>query len=329
MSAGGPRQHTGASTARQHPRASTARQGLMVIAFGGPHKSEDVRPFLRHVLTGRPIPEERFESVVHHYEVLGGRSPITEHTERQAEGLRELLLRRGHSFDVRIGMRHWTPWLKDTLAGFAEAGFSEVLGLIMAAQETEASLARYQAAVEAARSELPHAPRVRYVTGWGLSEALIEAQACQLARALARVPSEARKQLRVLFSAHSIPAPMASGSPYVAQLEETARRVAEKLDLSDYRLVYQSRSGNPRDPWLAPDVLDALDEEAERGTRDVVIAPIGFVCDHVEVLYDLDIEAERKARALGLRLTRAATLGAHPSFITALADAVIAELGRP
>lgn len=311
----------------------SGQKALLVIAFGGPHKSEDIRPFLRHVLMGRPVPEERFESVVHHYEVLGGRSPITEHTEAQARNLSDALARRGHAFDVRVGMRHWTPWLKDALAGFAQAGFDEVLGVIMAAQETEASLARYQQAIEAARAELrtelsKEAPRVRYVTGWGLSEALIEAQACQLARALSSIPLAQRSQARVLFSAHSIPTPMASESPYVAQLEETARRVAEKVGITEYRQVYQSRSGNPRDPWLTPDVLDALDEEAARGSRELVVAPIGFVCDHVEVLYDLDIEAQQKAQALGLRLTRAATLGAHPAFITALADAVIAEAER-
>jgi ferrochelatase len=314
------------------PSAERARKALLVIAFGGPHKSEDIRPFLRHVLLGRPVSEERFESVVHHYEVLGGRSPITEHTEAQARGLSATLAQRGHAFDVRVGMRHWTPWLKDTLAAFADAGFSEVLGVIMAAQETEASLARYQQAIEAARAELRAeqcmAPRVRYVTGWGLSETLIEAQACQLARALSSIPLERRSQARVLFSAHSIPAPMASESPYVAQLEETARRVAEKVGVSDHRLVYQSRSGNPRDPWLTPDVLDALDEEAARGARELVVAPIGFVCDHVEVLYDLDIEAQQKAKALGIQLTRAATLGAHPAFLSALADAVIAEAER-
>jgi ferrochelatase len=301
---------------------------VLVIAFGGPHKSEDIRPFLRHVLAGRPVPEERFEAVVHHYEVLGGRSPITEHTERQARGLSELLEKRGYACDVRIGMRHWTPWLKDTLADFAQAGFDEVLGVIMAAQETEASLARYQAAVDAARAELGQAPRVRYVTGWGLSEALIDAQACQLARALASLTPAARAGARVLFSAHSIPSAMASESPYVRQLEETAQRVADKVGVGAHRLVYQSRSGSPREPWLTPDVLDALDEEAARGTRDVVIAPIGFVCDHVEVLYDLDIEALQRAEALGMRVTRAATLGAHPSFLAALADAVIAQLGE-
>jgi ferrochelatase len=305
--------------------SAPARRGVLVIAFGGPHKREDIRPFLRHVLSGRPVPEERFESVVHHYEVLGGRSPITEHTERQARALESALRERGHDCDVRVGMRHWTPWLKDTLAAFARDGHQEVLGLIMAAQETEASLSRYQQAIEAARQELGSAPRVRYVTGWGLSEALIEAQACQLARALATLSGEARQDVRVLFSAHSIPAPMAAESPYVAQLEETARRVAEKLALERYRLVYQSRSGNPRDPWLSPDVLDALREEAARGARDVVVAPIGFVCDHVEVLYDLDIEARQVASELGLNFVRAATLSAHPSFIRALADAVSAE----
>ena len=303
-----------------------ARRGVLVIAFGGPHKSEDIRPFLRHVLAGRPVPEERFESVVHHYEALGGRSPITEHTERQARALSAALSERGHDCDVRVGMRHWTPWIKETLAAFAQDGHEEVLGVIMAAQETEASLARYQEAVEAARRELGSAPRVRYVSGWGLSEALIEAQACQLARALAPLSAEARKDARVLFSAHSIPAPMAAESPYVQQLTETARRVAEKLALPSHRLVYQSRSGNPRDPWLTPDVVDALREEAAGGARDVLVAPIGFVCDHVEVLYDLDIEARKAAAELSLNFVRAATLSAHPAFMRALADAVIAEI---
>jgi protoporphyrin/coproporphyrin ferrochelatase len=131
----------------------------------------------------------------------------------------------------------------------------------------------------------------------------------------------------VLFTAHSIPSAMAAESPYVAQLEETARRVAEKAGVATHRLVYQSRSGNPRDPWLSPDVLDALDEEAAQGVQHVLLAPIGFVCDHVEVLFDLDIEAKQKADALGLCLYRAPTLGTHPAFIRALADSVVAALG--
>jgi len=276
---------------------------------------------------GRPVPEERFESVVHHYELLGGKSPITEHTLNQAQALSHELALRGHPFDVRVGMRHWTPWLKETLGAFQADGYEEVLGLIMAAQETEASVGRYKQAVEAARAELPGAPPVRYVQGWGLSETLIEAQACQLARTLAQVPIAQRGEVRVLFTAHSIPSSMAAESPYVAQLEDTARRVSEKAGISAQRLVYQSRSGNPRDPWLSPDVLDALDEEAAHGAKHVLLAPIGFVCDHVEVLFDLDVEAKQKAEALGIQLYRAPTLGTHTAFIRALADSVVAALG--
>jgi len=304
-------------------------RGLLIISFGGPHRSEDIRPFLRNVLAGRPVPEERFESVVHHYELLGGRSPITALTEGQARALGEVLARRGHPLSIRVGMRHWTPWLREALWAFREEGLTEVLGLIMAAQETEASTARYQQAVEQARAEIGEgAPTVRYVSGWGLSDGIIDAHACDVARALARVPLEARERAALLFTAHSIPTAMAAESPYVAQLEETARRVAEKVGRRDYRLVYQSRSGSPRDPWLEPDVLDALDEEAKRGVRDVVLAPVGFLCDHVEVLYDLDIEARRRAGELGIRLERAATVGSHPAFIGSLADAVQRALGE-
>ncbi|MDB4988321.1 MAG: Ferrochelatase [Myxococcaceae bacterium] len=297
--------------------------GVLVISFGGPHKSEDIRPFLRDVLAGRPVPEARFESVVQHYELLGGRSPITEHTERQASALALELAERGIRLPVRVGMRHWTPWLREALTAFMHEGVDEVVGVIMAAQETEASLARYQEAVERARSELGEgAPKVRYASGWGLSEGVIEANACNVARTLARVPLEARASTSLLFTAHSIPAPMAAASPYVAQLEDTARRVAEKVGFVAHRLVYQSRSGSPRDPWLEPDVCDALGEEAARGARDVLLAPIGFLCDHVEVLFDLDIEAKQRADELGLRLHRAATVSAHPAFIAELANAV-------
>ncbi|HEX5660686.1 MAG TPA: ferrochelatase, partial [Polyangiales bacterium] len=222
--------------------------------------------------------------------------------------------------------RHWTPWLREALQAFADDGVQDLVGVIMAAQETEASLARYQEAVERARG-IEGAPRVRYVTGWGLSEGVIEAHACNLARTYARLPIEARASASLLFTAHSIPVPMAKASPYVAQLEETARRAAEKIGITKHRLVYQSRSGSPRDPWLEPDILDALDEEKRAGASDVVVAPIGFLCDHVEVLYDLDIEAQQKARELGIRVHRVATPGAHPAFISALADAVERVLG--
>jgi protoporphyrin/coproporphyrin ferrochelatase len=304
--------------------------GLLVIAFGGPHKSEDIRPFLRNVLQGRPVPEERFESVVHHYELLGGSSPITAHTERQASLLEAELRARGHTLEVRVGMRHWSPWLKDALLGFRERGHREVFGLIMAAQETEASLGRYLEAVEKARAEVGEgAPTLKLVGGFGLDELVIEAHACHLAQALARMPLERREHSELFFTAHSIPRAMADGSPYVLQLEETARRVADKVGRTRYSLVYQSRSGNPRDRWLEPDVLDALSSAKERGARDVVALPIGFLCDHVEVLYDLDIEAKQRSDELGMAFHRASTLGTHPAFIRALANGVTAAIVGP
>jgi ferrochelatase len=298
-------------------------RGLLVIAFGGPHKSEDVRPFLRHVLAGRPVPEARFESVVHHYELLGGASPITRHTQDQARAIGAALEQRGIELETLVGMRHWTPWILEALLAFQERGVDSVLGLIMAAQETEASVARYMQAVDAARGQMGEkAPRVRYVRGWGLAEGVMEAHAEHLGQVLAGIPEARRAAASVLFSAHSIPTAMAAESPYVAQLEATAQRVAHKLGIASHRLIYQSRSGGPRDPWLEPDVLDVLAEEAQRGVKDVVVSPIGFLCDHVEVLYDLDIEAQQKASELGLTLHRVPTLGTHPAFIGALADAV-------
>lgn len=309
---------------------ATTPRGLLVIAFGGPHKSEDIRPFLRNVLAGRPVLEERFESVVHHYELLGGSSPITAHTERQASLLEAELRARGHALEVRVGMRHWSPWLKDALSAFREQGHREVFGLVMAAQETEASLGRYLAAVEQARSEIgSDAPTLRLVRGFGLAEEIIEAHVEHLARAMAQIPGERREQAALFFTAHSIPSAMAAGSPYVSQLEETARRVAEKVGRLEYTLVYQSRSGNPREPWLEPDVLDALTAAEQRGVRDVVALPIGFLCDHVEVLYDLDIEAKQHAERLGLGFQRASTLGTHPAFIRALANSVARSITGP
>jgi ferrochelatase len=155
---------------------------------------------------------------------------------------------------------------------------------------------------------------------------VIDAHVAELGRTLGALSPEARERASLLFSAHSIPASMAKDSPYVSQLEHCAKRVAHQLGIPSYRVIYQSRSGNPREPWLEPDVLDALDQEHARGVKDVVLAPIGFVCDHVEVLYDLDIEAKQKAEALGMHLHRSATLGAHPAFIRALADAVVRTL---
>ncbi len=306
-----------------------AADAVLLIAFGGPTCMEDVRPFLANVLRGRPAPPERVEAVVHHYEVIGGRSPLTEITLRQAEALRALLARDGTPLPVYVGMRNWHPYLQDTLAAMQGDGIRRAIGVILAAQQSEASWDRYQRNVADARDALAGAaPQVDFAPNWHAHPLFIEALAERAAAARAALPPARRAASRLVFTAHSIPVAMAAGAPYEAQLRAGASLVAERLDVADFTLSYQSRSGSPREPWLTPDIADTLRAEAARGTRDIVVVPIGFVCDHVEVLYDLDIEARQLAAALGIVLTRAAAVNDHPAFIRMLASVVGASRTR-
>ena len=301
---------------------------VLLIAFGGPTRMDDVRPFLANVLRGRPVPPERVESVVHHYELIGGRSPLNELTFRQAEALRVLLRAEGPALPVYVGMRNWHPFLSETLAEMHRAGIHRVLGFILSAQQNEAGWERYRQSVEEARAQVTNAPTVQYVSGWHAHPLFIEAVASQLADALQHVSAAQRGTLRVVFTAHSIPAAMAAASPYVSQLLEGAAGVAARVGVTDYVLAYQSRSGSPHEPWLEPDIGDLIRAEAARGTRTVVVVPIGFVCDHVEVLYDLDIEARAVAEPLGVTFIRAKTVNDHPAFIRMMADVIRSHVAR-
>ncbi|HEV8674948.1 MAG TPA: ferrochelatase [Methylomirabilota bacterium] len=300
---------------------------VLLIAFGGPEKPDDIRPFLAHVTRGRPTPPARLEEVARHYERIGGRSPLNEWTFRQADALRARLRASGVALPIYVGMRHWTPFLDQTLAAMAAGGVGEVLGIILSAHQTEASWARYQAHVVEARARLgPAAPAMRYTPEWHAEPGFIEATADRVAAALEAVPAPARPATPVVFTAHSVPVAMAEASPYVAQVAESARLVAGRLGLARWSVAYQSRSGRPEDPWLEPEVGDEVRRLAAAGARHVVAAPIGFVCDHVEVLYDLDVEVRAIAAACGLGFHRAGTVGDHPAFIGMLADRVRAAL---
>ncbi len=284
---------------------------VLLIAFGGPTRPEEIRPFLENVTRGRRIPPARLDEVVHHYELIGGRSPLNELTFRQAEALRREL----GATPVYVGMRNWEPYLADTLAQMALQGVRRAAGLILAPHANESSRERYMEAVDAGRAALgPRAPVVDYVGDWYAHPLFVDALAAQVEAALAAAPPGAR----VVFTAHSIPTP--GSERYVRELSETARAVAARLGGPAWEIAYQSRSGNPRDPWLEPDVNDTLERLAGDGTRAAVLAPIGFVCDHVEVLYDLDVEASATAARLGLGLVRAATVGDDPRFIRMLAQ---------
>ena len=296
---------------------------VLLIGFGGPTSRAEVRPFLDNVLRGRPVPPERIETVVQHYEIIGGRSPFNELTFRQARALKARLRAEGLALPVFVGMRVWTPYVHDTLQQMAAEGVRRAVGIIMAPHQTDASWGRYERAVSAARERMgAAAPEVEYVDEWHAHPLFIEAVSDNVGAALQQLPPERRTSAALVFTAHSVPTAMAAASPYVQQITEVARLVAERIGHLEWALAYQSRSGGPGEPWLEPDISEVVRQRARAGDRDVVVAPIGFVCDHVEVLYDLDIETRQVAQGLGLNFVRAATVNDHPVFIRMLADVV-------
>ena len=306
---------------------------MLVVAFGGPQGPDDIRPFLANVLRGRRVAPERIEEVAHHYELFGGVSPLTELTLRQAEGLRQELASRGVTLPVYVGMRNWQPYVRDTLERMSNDGVRRAIAFVAAAHRSYSGCLQYkeniaEAQVALAERRLPPV-QVTYVTDWHLHEGFIAANAAHVREALERLPPAARTGAEIVFTAHSIPVSMAERYPYERQVRETAAAVMRLLSRAEDPLVaFQSRSGRPEDPWLGPDVCDYLKDAKTRGVLGVVLCPIGFLCDHVEVLYDLDVEAAQVCRDIGLPMTRAAAVNDHPAFLDSMADAVMAVSGR-
>ncbi len=306
---------------------SASCDGVLIVGFGGPTRSDEVRPFLDNVLRGRPVPRERYEEVVHHYERLGGRSPYNDLTLRQADALRAALGSAGIKTPVAVGMRNWKPYLDSALAELTGAGVHRVFAFIMAAHRSEASWQRYQGAVANALAQLgTRAPEVEYNEPWHTHPRFIATAAARARESYARLSAAERERSRLVFTAHSIPVTMARESGYVEQIMETSRLVAANLGVGDWTLAFQSRSGSPREPWLEPDIAHTI-RMFGRGAVAVVM-PIGFLCDHVEVLYDLDIEAQQIAREAGVRMERAPTVSDHPEFIAMLAEIVSRHVRR-
>jgi len=296
---------------------------VLLIAFGGPEKMEDVRPFLTNVTRGRPVTPQRLEEVMRHYELFGGRSPLNEITFRQARALQTLLQEEGVQLSVYVGMRNWHPYLHEALAQMTTDGIAHALGFILSAQQSEAGWERYKEDVAAAREQVgARAPLIDYTPGWHDHPLFIEAVTDLARQAFVSIPNERRTQTPLVFTAHGVPVAM-SGTPiYVQQIEVGARLVAKQLGHARWSIAYQSRSGDPRTPWLEPDIGAVLPKLAAEGAREVVVVPIGFVCDHIEVLYDLDIAARKIAAAHGLTMIRAGTVNDHPIFIRMMADVV-------
>jgi ferrochelatase len=295
---------------------------VLLLAFGGPTRPEEIRPFLENVARGRNIPPERLQEVARHYEMMpGGRSPLRALTEAQARALSAALASRGLALPVFLGMRHWHPFIEETLAAMTAHGRRRALAIILSSLRTEASWDRYVTDVEEARARIRGAPQVTFAPAWNEHAGFIAAVVDRVRRALREVPAAERGQTPLVFTAHSVQVAMAERSSYVEEFTRASGRVVAKLGHARWRRAYQSRSG-ANELWLEPDVGDVLKEVAREGARHVVVVPIGFVVDHVEVLYDLDVEARAIARELGLAWHRAAAVNDHHAFVAALADLV-------
>lgn len=305
---------------------------VLVVAFGGPQGSDDVRPFLANVLRGRRVPPERVEAVAHHYDLFGGVSPLTAVTRRQVEGMRQRLVDRGIDVPVFLGMRNWHPFLSDTFREMSAAGIKRAIGVVCAAHRSYSSCTQYRQNVVDARRENADAGRadveVTYIGDWHAHHGFVAANVQHVREALTRLPESVRDRARLIFTAHSIPASMSGVVRYQQQLRETAALVAAHAGMSDWALVYQSRSGRPEDPWLGPDICDYLREAHAEGMAAAVLCPVGFLCDHIEVLYDLDHEAAAVAADIGLPMVRAAAVNDAPAFLDTMADAVEAVWRR-
>jgi protoporphyrin/coproporphyrin ferrochelatase len=305
---------------------------VLIVAFGGPQGMDDVRPFLANVLRGRRVRPERMEEVAQHYELFAGVSPITEITRRQADGLRVRLAAAGHPLPVHVGMRNWHPYLGDTLSEMHAAGARRAIGFIAAAQHSYSSCQQYRENVADARATLRRRGGsdvpVTYVGSWFNHPLFIETNAVHVRTARERLPEKVRPLARLVCTAHSVPMSMAERSRYREQLETSARLVAEATGMHDWVLVYQSRSGRPEDPWLEPDICDYLRQARASGLEAAVICPIGFVCDHIEVLYDLDREAAGICSEIGLPMARAAAANDDPLFLDMMADVVLQTVRR-
>jgi protoporphyrin/coproporphyrin ferrochelatase len=298
---------------------------LLIVSFGGPEQTEDVLPFLENVLRGRNVPRERMLEVAEHYYQFGGKSPLNDQVRELIAALEPELRRNGIDLPIYWGNRNWHPMLADAMQQMTADGVQNALALVLAAYSSYSSCRQYRENIESAREAVgENAPHVDKVRVFYNHPEFIAANAEQIRAAIERFAPAERDAVHLAFTAHSIPASMAGQCDYERQLTETCRLVCEELGVPGerWRLVYQSRSGRPQDPWLEPDVCDHLETLANSGVQGVVVAPIGFLSDHLEVLYDLDEEAAAKATELGLTMVRAASVGVHPRFVGMLRELV-------
>ena len=326
------------NTNPQWDSGKSAYDSILLVGFGGPTpgccRRHDPCPgeaycFVEGIVGDAPSNAARVKEVASHYIKLGGFSPFNELTFKQADALGTALRKRGVDSPIYVGMRNWTPYLYETIARMVEKGHCNVLAIILSAYRSKASWERYQNDVIAAVETVGTSTlSIRYLEDlWHLRPGFINAIAEGIRIACNGISESRFAKAALIFTAHAIPQVAARTSPYIEQFRQTASAVAEVLG-TDFDIAYQSAPDNPTVPWTAPDISDLIREKREVGVQDVIVSPIGFLCDHVEVLYDLDLEARTTAEACGMNFIRAGTVGEQPEFIDMLANLACEEFQR-
>jgi ferrochelatase len=292
--------------------------GVLVMAYGGPGSLDDVAPYLRDVRGGRETPPAMVAEIRERYEKIGGRSPILERTAAQAAALDALLNTNGRRFEVAVGMRHWHPYIRDVVRDLRARGVTRLVGVVMAPHYSRMSIGAYYQALAEAAGDLD----VRGIEQWHLLPGYIATLAERVREAWGRFPEDVRHRVPVIYTAHSLPERIRTwNDPYPAQLAETVTAVVGALGPHPHRFAYQS-AAMTKEPWLGPDAADVVDQCAQDDVPGVVIAPIGFVCEHVEILYDVDVELQARAAERGIRLERIRMVNDAPATMKGLADLV-------
>ncbi len=300
--------------------------GVLLMAYGAASSMDEIEPYLQDIRGGRPVGAELIEQVKERYRLMGGKSPLLEITKLQAAALEKTLNRDQPRFKVYIGMRHWHPYIKDTVAAMAADGIRKITALCLTPYYSKMSVGAYYQKLDEAVSALGGATgqtfQIRRIESWNDHPKLIETIAAKVTQALERFPSDIRKKVLLLFSAHSLPERiLAEKDPYPQELHETIELIMKKVGPYEWRFAYQSKGRTP-EPWLGPDAAAVIDELHAQGHRHLLMAPIGFISDHMETLYDVDIMYRKQCDAKGIRLERAESLNATTAFIETLADVV-------
>lgn len=297
------------------------RRAALILAYGTPETVERMRCYLSDIRGGRPMSDEFVEEFRHRYSLIGG-SPLTRLTYEQTKQTGQELQRRGQDIAVYVGMRHWSPWIKDAIGQMYLHGIEEAVAIVMAPHYSKMSIGKYWGKIDEAQKIHGTDIKFSFVDSWYRQPKFLQAVENHVRAGLEKFPADVRDRVKVVFTAHSLPARLIKmGDPYDDELKDNAKIVAERLGNIDWMFSYQS-AAETGEPWLGPQIEEVVVDLAKEGYKHMLVAPIGFVCDHVEILFDIDVEAKQIAQKHGIQLERIESMNTTPLFIEAVADAI-------